>query len=82
MKTSNDFYSNDQAVLNSLSTSQVSFKNVNGEQVSLSSNTNDSTFSIGTTVNEDDTLVINTAYMNNKITGNYFLDILDPRETS
>lgn len=77
-KTSDDYYSNDQVVLNSLSSSVISYKNIDGESVELVAEDKDgAVLSQGKTENENDTLIINTGYVDNRIVGSYFLDILD-----
>ena len=77
-KTSDDYYSNDQVVLNSLSSSVISYKNIDGESVELVAEDKDgAALSQGKTENENDTLIINTGYVDNRIVGSYFLDILD-----
>ncbi len=77
-KTSDDYYSNNQVVLNSLSSSVISYKNIDGESVELVAEDKDgAALSQGKTDNENDTLIINTGYVDNRIVGSYFLDILD-----
>lgn len=77
-KTSDDYYSNDQVVLNSLSSSVISYKNIDGESVELVAEDKDgAVLSQGKTESENDTLVIDTGYVDNRIVGSYFLDILD-----